>query len=185
LPEWGISIISGGLDAELTSEFREIASAASYGVGCPPAADAVDFWLHCLCEEMRSRPTAYPGLFTESVSDGVIIHDLLSASISYCSRLAEVASSKTQHRTENDPPTKLELDGATPPPAPQKKRGRPVQIDSARKEAALSAREAGKGGKEVAKALYGVLYPTEQQVKNAPNVLNNYERTRVPPPNNS
>jgi len=65
-------------------------------------------------------------------------------------------------------------------PSPPKKRGRPVEIDFARKEAALAVRERGDSRKKVAKVLYANKYPTDQQVKNAPNVLNNYKRESSP-----
>jgi hypothetical protein len=67
---------------------------------------------------------------------------------------------------------------------PPKKRGRPVEIDIARKEEALAVRERGESWREVAKVLYANKYPTGQQVKNARNVLKYYQRSRVPPPNN-
>ena len=73
-------------------------------------------------------------------------------------------------------------DGA---PAVPKKRGRPASIDATRKEAGLAARERLESWKEVAKILYDNKYPTQQQVKNAPNVLKNYKRARVSPAENS
>ncbi len=80
-------------------------------------------------------------------------------------------------RAGTDQPTKKPGE-ATSPTGPRK-RGRPAEIDIARKEAALAARERGDSWKEVAKVLYDSKYPTEQQVKNAPNVLNHYKRNRV------
>lgn len=70
-------------------------------------------------------------------------------------------------------------------PASVKKRGRPAKIDAGTKQAALAAREHGQTWRAVAKILYGVTYPTAQQVKNAPNVLNHYKRSIVQPPNKS
>jgi hypothetical protein len=70
-------------------------------------------------------------------------------------------------------------------PAAVKKRGRPAEIEAGTKEAALAAREHGQTWRAVAKILYGVAYPTSQQVKNAPNILKHYKRTTVRPPNKS
>jgi hypothetical protein len=60
-------------------------------------------------------------------------------------------------------------------PPVRSKRGRPVKISREQKEAARSARAAGKSWRAVAVIFYG-RYPTPQQVKNAPNVLKNYLR---------
>ena len=68
---------------------------------------------------------------------------------------------------------------------PSKKRGRPLEIDVRRKEAALAARARGESWKEAAKLLYGTSYPSTQQVKNAPNVLNYYKRSVALLPNKS
>ena len=92
-------------------------------------------------------------------------------------------SDGAQSPVGTDPEPAREIGHATP--APPRKRGRPHKIDVALKEAALSARERGESWKEVAKLLYASKFPREQQVKNAPNILNNYKRTRVHPPNNS
>jgi hypothetical protein len=74
-----------------------------------------------------------------------------------------------------------EVRATAPPPA--KKRGRPAKIEASKKRAALAAKESGATGKEVAKILYGVTYPTTQQVKNAPNILNYYKHSTERPPN--
>jgi hypothetical protein len=58
-----------------------------------------------------------------------------------------------------------------------RKRGRPAEISIALKEAALAVRARSGTWKEAAKVLYKTPYPTGQQVKNAPNVLKNYQKT--------
>jgi hypothetical protein len=75
-------------------------------------------------------------------------------------------------------------EGGGTAPSTAKKRGRPAKIDVSKKRAAAAARKSGATWKEVAKLLYGT-YPTSQQVKNAPNILKNYKKSIVQPPNKS
>jgi hypothetical protein len=65
-------------------------------------------------------------------------------------------------------------------PHVRKKKGRPVKIDVEKKTLAAQARAARKSWKEVAKILYATRYPSVQQVKNAPNILNHFLRSRSP-----
>ena len=66
-----------------------------------------------------------------------------------------------------------------------RKRGRPAKIDIATKETALALRAAGRSWKEIAKVLNKTPYPSDQQVKNAPNILNHYQKSTSPSPNKS
>jgi len=66
-----------------------------------------------------------------------------------------------------------------------RKRGRPAEIDTATKEAALAVKARGGTGRDVAKVLYKTLYPNSQQVKNAANILKHYLKSASPAPNNS
>jgi hypothetical protein len=56
----------------------------------------------------------------------------------------------------------------------RKKRGRPTTISDDKKQKALSVQ----GGKARAQILYGVSYPTSQQVKNVSSILRHYIRKR-------
>jgi hypothetical protein len=70
------------------------------------------------------------------------------------------------------------------PPVPRK-RGRPAEIDSAIKDAALAVKARGGTGRDIARVLYGKHYPSSQQVKNAPNILKHYLKSARPSPNKS
>lgn len=58
-----------------------------------------------------------------------------------------------------------------------KKRGRPAKIPLEAKQQGLAAKKRGAPGREVARLVYRTRYPTERQVKDAPIVLSNYERS--------
>lgn len=64
-----------------------------------------------------------------------------------------------------------------------RKRGRPAEIDTVTKEAALAVKARGGTGKEIAKVLYKTPYPSIQQVKNAPNILKHYLKSVSPSAN--
>lgn len=56
-----------------------------------------------------------------------------------------------------------------------KKRGRPQTIPDERKQAALAQKREGGTNRDAAKALYGVRFPTPQQVRNVPSILRYHE----------
>jgi hypothetical protein len=92
----------------------------------------------------------------------------------------------TQERLGSHPEREALATLAGSPPAeadspPHNRRGRPPEIDAARKEAALEARERKEPWKEVAKVLYATTNPTPKRVKNVSNILKNYEKKRIAP----
>lgn len=73
-------------------------------------------------------------------------------------------------------------DGTKPDRGKAKKRGRPIEIPVTAKRAAAEVRAGGGTWRDVAKVLYQVPYPTDSQVKNAPNVLKHFRRTAIASP---
>lgn len=67
----------------------------------------------------------------------------------------------TAHR--NSPDADVDL-------RPRRRRGRPIEISDELKQKALAV----KGGKARAQILYGIRYPTPQQVKNVSSILKHY-----------
>jgi hypothetical protein len=67
---------------------------------------------------------------------------------------------------------------STTQPEEKKKRGRHQVIPDERKKAAAELKAAGGTNREAAVALYGIKYPSPQQVKNVPAILKHYARVR-------
>ena len=66
---------------------------------------------------------------------------------------------------------------STGEPAPRKSPGRPTTIPIEKKRQALAAKKEGKTSKECAQILYGIRYPTNQQVKNVTSILRHFRKT--------
>ena len=78
----------------------------------------------------------------------------------------DVLSKRTE--TDGNPVSKRE-------PGEKKKRGRPQIIPDERKTAARGKKLEGGSNLDAAKLLYDKLYPTPQEVKNVPSILNHFE----------
>src|SRR5579862_3507402 len=62
--------------------------------------------------------------------------------------------------------------------APKKKVGRPSSIPFAAKKLALEAKHEGATGKRIAELVYRTARPSPRQVKDAPNILKHFERSK-------
>ena len=88
-----------GINGQIISDFEDIATRGAFELGCPPETNPVAFWLYCLTRSLLESDRAE--LLSEVLGDidsGGIIHDLLTSSAGYCSRLA--AESERSARTQ-------------------------------------------------------------------------------------
>jgi hypothetical protein len=93
-------ILNGGFDLALVSGFKDLATQAAIALACPTDADPVQFWLQCMCQDIRSQPVQ-----TElwlSIEGGGVIHDVLASSAAYCIRLATLADTRRYKEKTRD-----------------------------------------------------------------------------------
>jgi len=93
-PALGHIHVSSGPTPRIKSEFTDIATRAGIVIGCPSTAVPVEFWIHCLCQDLIESNSRE--LFAGSPSGG-IIQSLIDSSASYCLRLA-TAAEEDAHR---------------------------------------------------------------------------------------
>src|SRR5579883_3467130 len=62
--------LSGGATPRLVSEFQDIGTRAGIALACPSNARPVEFWIHCLCQDLLK--TKNPELSPRSKSGGII-----------------------------------------------------------------------------------------------------------------
>lgn len=83
--------LDGGLDSEFRSKVEDTVTRAALALGGPPGADVIEFWVACLgLDLLQNGGEATPEMW-HSVPEGGFIHDFLSSSAAYSSRLAAMA----------------------------------------------------------------------------------------------
>jgi hypothetical protein len=176
----------------------DLSEAVPYGLETVDR-DAVDPCTRAFLEVLRAENLAFQvtrnatgfvkGQTYSSVAGS--IDDLCGAAAAYCKRRArDEIGARLRGRLENVEKLKEpELGGSSsavrviPPsqsesPTPAKrKRGRPAKISLEAKQKGLEAKKRGAKGKEIAQLVYGTQRPSSRQVKDARNVLANYERS--------
>jgi hypothetical protein len=92
-------------------------------------------------------------------------------------RIARAITIELQQMAKNRPSRSAIGAGSV---VPKRKRGRTSKILIPAKEDALAAKKDGVKGRRVAQILYGIPYPTRDQVKNSYAILKHFERSLAP-----
>jgi hypothetical protein len=91
-----------GINGQITSEFRDIATQGAFALACPPDLDPVAFWLFCLAQNLfGSSAREIAGEIIGDPETGGFVQDLLASSLAFCSRLA--ADSERSMRSHAQP----------------------------------------------------------------------------------
>ena len=93
-PQFGSIQIYNAVNGHVQTGFEEIATRAGIAMNCPENVRPLEFWIHCLCQDLRSRNS--PELFARSKEGGIVIA-VVASSASYCLRLA-TAAQEDEHR---------------------------------------------------------------------------------------
>jgi len=103
-PPHGWVDISASINGQVSDRFEEIATRAGIERGCPPAVRPLEFWVHCLFQDLLARDRKE--LF-KPIAEGGVIPAVIPASANYCLRLATEAAEQC-HR-EQQPNTRTAL----------------------------------------------------------------------------
>ena len=92
--EFGNVSIEKGFSREIIDRYIDIATRAGIELKCPPNVKPVEFWIHCVYQDLLQLKSQE--LFAPSAAGGTIVR-LIESSASYCLRLA-VADDEATHR---------------------------------------------------------------------------------------
>jgi len=93
-PQFGSVQIYNAVNGHIQSRFEDIATTAGIAMNCPENVRPLEFWIHCLCQDLRKRNS--PEIFPRSKEGGIVVA-VIASSASYCLRLA-TAAQEEEHR---------------------------------------------------------------------------------------